>query len=73
MPLAVKKLPVSTGDVRDVDSIPGLGRSPGGGHACMWWKEPWNWSWFWSCCQPCVIQSNINILCFCVSLSQKWL
>ena len=27
-----KKLPASTGDVRDADSIPALGRSPGGGH-----------------------------------------
>jgi len=25
----VKKLPASTGDVRDTGSIPGLGRSPG--------------------------------------------
>ena len=30
--LAVKNPPVHTGDIRDVDSIPGLGRSPGGGH-----------------------------------------
>ena len=29
---AVKKLPASAGDVRDVGSIPRLGRSPGGGH-----------------------------------------
>ena len=28
----VKKLPANTGDARDVDSIPGLGRSPGEGH-----------------------------------------
>ena len=28
----VKKPPASAGDVRDVGSIPGLGRSPGGGH-----------------------------------------
>ena len=28
----VKNLPASAGDVRDVGSIPGLGRSPGGGH-----------------------------------------
>ena len=27
----VKNLPVNAGDVRDVGSIPGLGRSPGGG------------------------------------------
>ena len=30
--LVVKNLLASTGDVRDMDSIPGLGRSSGGGH-----------------------------------------
>ena len=30
--LVVKNLPANTGDVRDADSIPRLGRSPGGGH-----------------------------------------
>ena len=28
--LGVKNLPASAGDIRDVGSIPGLGRSPGG-------------------------------------------
>ena len=28
----VKNLPANAGDVRDVGSIPGWGRSPGGGH-----------------------------------------
>ena len=28
----VKNLPISAGDARDVGSIPGSGRSPGGGH-----------------------------------------
>ena len=28
----MKEPPVSAGDVRDTGSIPGLGRSPGGGH-----------------------------------------
>ena len=28
----VKNLPANAGDVRDMDSIPGLGRSPGEGH-----------------------------------------
>ena len=28
----VKNLPASAGDTRDAGSIPGLGRSPGGGH-----------------------------------------
>ena len=30
--LVLKNLPVNTGDLRDEGSIPGLGRSPGGGH-----------------------------------------
>ena len=29
--LMVKKSPLNVGDIRDVGSIPGLGRSPGGG------------------------------------------
>ena len=28
----VKNPPASAGDIRDAGSIPGLGRSPGGGH-----------------------------------------
>ena len=32
MALAVKNSPANAGDVRDTGSIPGLGRSPGGGH-----------------------------------------
>ena len=28
----VKNPPDNAGEIRDVDSIPGLGRSPGGGH-----------------------------------------
>ena len=31
--LAVKNLPANAGDIRDVGSITGLGRFPGGGHA----------------------------------------
>ena len=30
--LAVKNLPANAGDLRDAGLIPGLGRSPGGGH-----------------------------------------
>ena len=30
----VKNLPANAGDIRDVGSIPGLGKSPGGEHAC---------------------------------------
>ena len=32
MVLVVKNPPANAGDVRDKGSIPGLGRSPGGGH-----------------------------------------
>ena len=31
----VKNLPASAGDVRDVGSVPGSGRSPGGGHGSV--------------------------------------
>ena len=30
--LVVKNPPANAGDIRDIGSIPGLGRSPGGGH-----------------------------------------
>ena len=30
--LVVKNLPANSGDIRDTGSIPGWGRSPGGGH-----------------------------------------
>ena len=30
--LVVKNLPASAGDIKDMGSIPRLGRSPGGGH-----------------------------------------
>ena len=32
MLLVVKNLPANAGDIRDRGLIPGLGRSPGGGH-----------------------------------------
>ena len=32
MTLMVKNLPDKAGDIRDLGSIPGSGRSPGGGH-----------------------------------------
>ena len=35
--LVVKNLPVNAGDVRDAGSIPGSGRSPGGGHGNPLW------------------------------------
>ena len=32
MVLVVNNLPANAGDIRDAGLIPGLGRSPGGGH-----------------------------------------
>ena len=32
MALVIKNVPANAGDIRDAGSIPGLGRSPGGGH-----------------------------------------
>ena len=32
MALVVKNLPANAGDIRNEGSIPGLGKSPGGGH-----------------------------------------
>ena len=51
----IKNLPANAGDTRDTSSMPGLGRSPGGGHghplqyACLenprdrgsWGYSPW--------------------------------
>ena len=40
-----KKLPANAGDIRDTGSIPGSGRSPGGGNGnllqCFAWRIPW--------------------------------
>ena len=44
--LVIKNPPASVGDLRDAGSIPGLGRSPGGGHVFLlgeripWTEEP---------------------------------
>ena len=35
----VKNLPANAGDIRDVGSIPELGRSPGGGHGNPLWHS----------------------------------
>ena len=41
----VKTLPADAGDIRDESSIPGLERSPGGGHgnhsSILAWRVPW--------------------------------
>ena len=42
--LVVKNLPANSGDLRDVNSIPGSGRAPGGGHgthsSILAWRIP---------------------------------
>ena len=46
MALGGKNPPVNTGDIRDVGSIPGSGRSPGGRKATcssiLAWRIPWS-------------------------------
>ena len=41
----VKNPPTNAGDIRDMGSIPGSGRSPGGGHgnpsSILAWRIPW--------------------------------
>ena len=50
--LVVKNLPANAGDVRDVGSIPGWGRSPGGGpgnplqNSCL--ENPMDRGIFWA-------------------------
>ena len=43
--LVVKTPPANAGEERDVGSIPGSGRSPGGGHvthsSILAWRNPW--------------------------------
>ena len=39
--LVMKNLPANAGDVRDADSIPGLGRAPGGGHSNSFQYSCW--------------------------------
>ena len=45
MALVVKNLPANARGVRDAGSIPGSGRSPGGGHgnhsSILAWRIPW--------------------------------
>ena len=39
VPLDIKNLPAKAGDIRDLGSIPGLGRSPGGGNSNPLWNN----------------------------------
>ena len=43
MVLVIKNLPAKVGGIRDVGLIPGLGRSPGGGHSLVFFpgESPW--------------------------------
>ena len=48
----VKNPPANAGDIRDMGSIPGSGRSPGGGHgnplqySCL--ENPMHWEAWWA-------------------------
>ena len=50
--LMVKNLPADAGDIRDVGSIPGLGRYPGEGHGIPLWysclQNPRNRGAWWT-------------------------
>ena len=50
--LVVKNLPAHAGDIRDVGSIPRLGRSPGGGHGnplqYSFLENPMDWGAWWA-------------------------
>ena len=50
--LLVKNLPANAGDIRDLGSIPGLGRSPGGGHGnslqCSCLENPMDRGVWWA-------------------------
>ena len=50
--LMVKNLPANAGDIRDVGSIPGLGRYPGEGHGIPLWysclQNPRNRGVWWT-------------------------
>ena len=51
--IVVENLPDNEGDIRDAGSIPGSGRSPGGGMATqsniLAWRIPWTEKpgWLW--------------------------
>ena len=51
MVLGVKNLPANAGDIRDVGSISGSGRSPGGGHGNplqdSWLENPMDRGAWW--------------------------
>ena len=58
----VKNLPDSAGDIRDMGSIPRLGRSPGGGHgnplqySCL--ETPMERGAWWAIVQGCRVGYN---------------
>ena len=50
--LMVKNQPANAGDIKDSGSIPGCGRSPGGGHGnplqCSYAENPMNRGTWWA-------------------------
>ena len=62
--LAAKNLPASAGDLRDAGSIPGSGRSPGGGHG-----NPLQYS----CLEHPMDRGAWQVIAYSVAKSQTWL
>ena len=77
--LVVNSLPANAGDVRDVGSIPGSGRSPGGGHgnplqySCLenpmdrgaWWATVHRVAQSWTRLKRLSMRSYALVCCCC--------
>ena len=69
--LVVKNLPASAGDIKDMGLIPGLGRSPGGGHnnplqySCL--ENPMDWG-AWQATVHRVTKTQLSALSFFIML-----
>ena len=75
MALVVKNLPANAGDVRDLDSIPGSARSPGGGHgnplqySCL--ENPMDRGDWWATVHGITKESNMTCMRVCSVASVK--
>ena len=78
MALVVKNPLANAGDIRDQGSIPGLGRSPGGGHgnplqySCLEnprGREAWRATVHRVAKSQTHIPSSMNVLCSCPAVS----
>ena len=62
----VKNLPVSAGDPEDAGSIPGVGRSPGGGHGdplqCSCLRNPMDRGAWWATVRGISVRYDTHML-----------